>query len=191
MKILRWGQTSIVKFLFLVTVVQTYGQDTIEPFKDTIGLPNFSVISTGYEIFASVFKTTGDSILAYDKEFLDYLAASGNDTTGLTNKKIEEWDFQDSLVEHVDYFQNIFFDFKNGTVTYIAEDKNNLDTIIQVFPDPINTEACAYVVWISTNGGYNICHVNYDESALSYEYYFPDLETSGTFRAINSQFIQY
>ena len=191
MKKLRWGLKSIAICLFLVTTVQTFGQDTIQPFKDTIGLPNFSVISTSYETFAIVFKTTGDSILDYEKEYLDYLVASGNDTTGLTNKKIEEWDFQDSLVEHVDYFQNIFFDFKNGTVTYIAEDKNDVDTIFQVYPDPINTEACAYVLWILANGGYNICHVNYDKSELSYDHYFFDINTNGTYRMINSQFIQY
>jgi hypothetical protein len=178
-------------FLFLSSSVRTYGQDSIEPFKDTIGLPNFSIVSTGYQTYASVFHATGDSILAYDKEFLDYLLANGNDTTGLTNRKIEEWDFQDSLVEHIDYFQNISFDFKFGTVTYVADDKYNVDTIAQVYPDPISTEACTYIVWIYTNGGYYTCKVNLDMKELTYDWYFEDMDYSGTFRFVNSQFIQY
>ncbi len=155
MKLLRWGQLRVVKFFFLSSPCLTYGQDAVEPFKDTLGLPNFSIVSTGYETFASVLKPTGDSIPAYNPELLNFLLTLGEDTTGLSSKKIDQWVFQDSLVEHVDYFQNIFFDFKSGTVTYVADDKYNVDTIAQVYPDPINTEECAYVVWIYTNGGYN------------------------------------
>jgi hypothetical protein len=191
MKILRWGQLSVVKFLFLSFTCQIYGQEAVEPFKDTIGLPNFSIVSAGYETLASVFQPTGDSIPVYTSEQLDFLVSLGEDTTGLSNKKTDEWVFQDSLVEHVNYLQNIFFDFKNGTVTYVADDKYNVDTIAQVYPNPINTEACAYVVWIYTNGGYNTCNVDLDKEELTYDWYFEDMDYSGTFKFINSQFISY
>ena len=191
MKILRRGQLRVVKFLFLSFTCQTYGQDVYEPFKDTIGLPNFSIVSTGYETIASVLKPTGDSIQAYPTELLDFLVSLGEDTTGLSSKKIDEWVFQDSLVEHVDYFQNIFFDFKNATVTYVADDKYNVDTIVQVYPDPIKTEECAYVVWIYSNGGYHICTVNLDKKEVTYEWYFEQKDYSGTFKFVNSQFIEY
>jgi hypothetical protein len=191
MKILRQGQSRIVKFLFLSFTCQTYGQDAVVPFKDTLGLPNFSIVSTGYETFASVLKPTGDSIPAYNLELLDFLISLGEDTTGLSSRKIDEWVFKDSLVEHVDYFQNIFFDFKNGTVSYVADDKYDVDTISQVYPDPINTEECAYVVWIYSHGGYNTCTVNLDKKELTYDWYFEDKDYSGTFKFVNSQFIEY
>jgi hypothetical protein len=191
MKLLRSGQLRVVKFLFLSSPCLTYGQDAVEPFKDTIGLPNFSIVSTGYETFASVLKPTGDSIQAYPTELLDFLVSLGEDTTGLSNKKIDEWVFQDSLAEHVDYFQNIFFDFKSGVVTYVADDKYNVDTIAQIYPDPINTEECTYVVWIYSNGGYNTCTLNLDKKELTYNWYFEDKDYSGTFKFVNSQFIEY
>ena len=191
MKLLRSGQLRIVKFLFFTFPCLTYGQDAVEPFKDTLGLPNFSIISTGYETLASVLHPTGDSIPAYSAEQIDFLVSLGEDTTGLSSKKIDQWEFQDSLVEHVDYFQNIFFDFKSGTVTYVADDKYNVDTIAQVYPDPINTEECAYVVWIYTNGGYNTCTVNLDKKELTYDWYFEGKDYSGTFKFVNSQFIEY
>jgi hypothetical protein len=108
MKILRSGQLRVVKFIFLSFTCQTYGQDAVEPFKDTLGLPNFSIVSTGYETLASVLKPTGDSIQAYPTELLDFLVSLGEDTTGLSSKKIDEWVFQDYLVEHVDYFKTSF-----------------------------------------------------------------------------------
>jgi hypothetical protein len=191
MKILRGGQLRIVKFLFLSFTCQIYGQDAVEPFKDTIGLPNFSIVSAGYEILANVFKPSGDSVPTYTPDHLDFLVSLGEDTSGLSSKKIDEWVFQDSLVERVDYFQNIFFDFKSGTVTYVADDKYNVDTIAQVYADPINTEECAYVVWIYTNGGYNTCTVNLDKKELTYDWYFEDKDYSGTFKFVNSQFIEY
>jgi hypothetical protein len=166
-------------------------QNAYNPYKDTLGLPNISLISSGYETFATVWRPTGDSIPIYTADFLNYLIANGEDTLGLSAAKTEDIRIEDSLVEHVDYFQNVFFDFKNSIITYIAEDKNVVDTIIQLYPDPLNPDAKRYVVWCYTNDRYTICNVDFEKKEVSYDWYFEDIDNSGTFRFVNTQFIEY
>lgn len=169
----------------------TTAQNTYTPYKDTINLPNVSLISVGYETFAVVLRTTGDSIQLYTAALLEALAAEGQDTMGLISRKVADLRLEDSLVEHVDYFQNIFFDFDNGIITYIAEDKHVVDTIIQLYPDPLNPDAKRYVVWCYTDDRYTICNVDFEKKEVSYDWYFEDIDNSGTFRFVNTQFIAY
>jgi hypothetical protein len=169
----------------------TTAQSAYTSFKDTLGLPNVSLISSGYETFATVWRPTGDSLPLYNPDYLSYLTANGEDTLGLSAAKTEDIRIEDSLVEHVDYFQNIFFDFDNGIVTYIAEDKHVVDTIIQLYPDPLHPNSNKYVVWCNNDGRYTICNVDFKQKVVSYDWYFEEIDNSGTFKFINTQFIEY
>lgn len=166
-------------------------QNAYNPYKDTLGLPNISLISSGYETFATVWRPTGDSLPLYTPDYLNYLAAIGEDTLGLSAAKTEDIRIEDSLVEHVDYFQNIFFDFDNGTITYIAEDKHVVDSIIQLYPDPLYSDKKKYVVWCYNNEQYTVCQVDFEKKVVSYDWYFEDIDNSGTFKFINTQFLEY
>ena len=151
----------LTQVLLSGTPTSALAQNPYAPFKDTLELANVSLISNGYEIFATVWRPD------------------------------EGVQLQDSLVEHVDYFQNIFFDFDHGTITYIGEGKHMTDTIVQVYVDPLNPESKKYEVWCYTNERYNICHVDYQNKTVTYDWYFADIDNSGTFRFVNTQFIEY
>jgi len=191
MRVIRGLLNLLLLGVFSCLSFATTAQNQYSPYKDTLGLPNVSLISSGYETFATVWRQTGDSLPLYTPDYLTYLASSGEDTLGLSTLKIEEVRIEDSLVEHVDYFQNVFFDFDNGIVTYIAEDKLVVDTIIQLYPDPLNLESRKYVVWCNSNGRYTICNVDFKQKIVSYDWYFEDIDNSGTFRFVNTQFIEY
>lgn len=166
-------------------------QNPYTPYKDTLGLPNVSLISSGYETFAQIWKATNDSVPLFTPDHINYLASIGDDTLGLSAINVGGVLIEDSLVEHVDYFQNVFFDFDNGIITYIAEDKHVVDTIIQLYPDPLHLNSNKYVVWCYTNERYTVCQVDFDKNVVSYDWYFEDIDNSGTFRFVNTQFIEY
>ena len=191
MRVIRGLLNLLLLGIFSCQSFALTAQNQYTPYKDTLGLPNVSLISSGYETFATVWRQTGDSLPLYTPDYLNFLASTGEDTLGLSTLKIEEVRIEDSLVEHVDYFQNVFFDFDNGIVTYIAEDKLVVDTIIQLYPDPLNLESRKYVVWCNSNGRYTICNLDFKQKIVSYDWYFEDIDNSGTFRFVNTQFIEY
>ena len=191
MRVIRGLLNLLLLGIFSCQSFALTAQNQYTPYKDTLGLPNVSLISSGYETYATVWRQTGDSLPLYTPDYLTFLASTGEDTLGLRTLKIEEVRIEDSLVEHVDYFQNVFFDFDNGIVTYIAEDKLVVDTIIQLYPDPLNPDSRKYVVWCYTNERYTVCHVDFDKNVVSYDWYFEDIDNSGTFRFVNTQFIEY
>jgi hypothetical protein len=127
----------------------------------------------------------------FTPDYINYLASIGDDTLGLSAINVGEVLIEDSLVAHVDYFQNVFFDFENGTITYIAEDKHVVDTIIQLYPDPLNLESKKYVVWSYNNDRSTIYNLDFQNKHVSCDWYFEELDNIGTFRFVNSQFIEY
>lgn len=191
MRVIRGLLNLLLLGVFCSQSYALIAQNAYTPFKDTLGLPNVSLISSGYETFATVWRPTGDSLPIYTPDYLNYLAANGEDTLGLSAAKIKDVRVEDSLVEHVDYFQNVFFDFDNGIVTYIAEDKHVVDTIIKLYPDPLHPSSNQYVVWCNCNGRYTFCNVDFKQKIVSYDWYFDDIDNSGTFRFVNTQFIEY
>lgn len=191
MRVIRGIFSSLILGAFCSQFDDAIAQGAYTPFKDTMGLPNVSLISSGYETFATVWRQSGDSIPIYTADYLNYLAANSEDTSGLSAAKTEDLRIEDSLVNHVDYFQNVFFDFDSGIITYIAEDKHVVDTIIQLYPDPLNPNSRKYVVWCFTNERYTVCQVDFDKKVVSYDWYFEDIDNSGTFRFVNTQFIEY
>ena len=191
MRVIRGLLNLLLLGIFSCQSFALTAQNQYTPYKDTLGLPNVSLISSGYETYATVWRQTGDSLPLYTPDYLTFLASTGEDTLGLRTLKIEEVRIEDSLVEHVDYFQNVFFDFDNGIVTYIAEDKLVVDTIIQLYPDPLNPDSRKYVVWCNSNDRYTICNLDFKQKIVSYDWYFEDIDNSGTFRFVNTQFIEY
>jgi hypothetical protein len=191
MRVIRGIFSSLILGAFCSQFDDAIAQSAYIPLKDTLGLPNFSLISSGYETYATVWKSTGDSIPIYTADYLNYLAANGEDTLGLSAAKTENMRIEDSLVEHVDYLQNVFFDFDNGIITYIAEDKHVVDTIIQLYPDPLNLESKKYVVWSYNNDRSTIYNLDFQNKHVSCDWYFEELDNIGTFRFVNSQFIEY
>jgi hypothetical protein len=183
---------NLIQFgVFYLITSDARAQDTSTAYKDTLGLPNISLISSGYETFATVWRPIGDSILLFTTDNLNEIASLGEDTTGLRMIKTIDMRFEDSLVEHVDYLQNVFFDFDNGIITYIAEDKHVVDTIIQLYPDPLNLESKKYVVWSYNNDRSTIYNLDFQNKHVSCDWYFEELDNIGTFRFVNSQFIEY
>lgn len=191
MRVIRGLLNLILLGVFCSLSFGVSAQNPYPPYKDTLGLPNVSLISSGYETFATVWRATNDSVALFTPDHINYLASIGDDTLGLSALKIEEVRIEDSLVEHVDYFQNVFFDFDNGTIAYIAEDKHVVDTIIQLYPDPLNFDSKKYVIWCYNNGRYTVCNLDFEQKVVSYDWYFEQSDNSGTFKFVNSQFIIY
>lgn len=191
MRLIRGLLNLILLGVFSCLSFASIAQNPYTPYKDTLGLPNVSLISTGYETFAQVWKATNDSVPLFTPDQINYLASIGDDTLGLSAINIGEVLIEDSLVAHVDYFQNVFFDFENGTITYIAEDKHVVDTIIQLYPDPLNLAAQKYVIWSYNNGRHTVCYLDFEKKVVSYDWYFEESDNSGTFRFVNTQFIEY
>ena len=191
MRVIR-GLLNVIQLgVFSCLSFASIAQNPYTPYKDTLGLPNVSLISSGYETFAQVWKATNDSVPLFTPDQINYLASIGDDTLGLSAINIGEVLIEDSLVAHVDYFQNVFFDFENGTITYIAEDKHVVDTIIQLYPDPLNLAAQKYVIWSYNNGRHTVCYLDFEQKIVSYDWYFEESDNSGTFRFVNTQFIEY
>jgi hypothetical protein len=191
MRVIRGLLNLILLGVFSCLSFASIAQNPYTPYKDTLGLPNVSLISTGYETFAQVWKATNDSVPLFTPDQINYLASIGDDTLGLSAINVGGVLIEDSLVAHVDYFQNVFFDFENGTITYIAEDKHVVDTIIQLYPDPLNLAAQKYVIWSYNNGRHTVCYLDFEQKIVSYDWYFEESDNSGTFRFVNTQFIEY
>ena len=191
MRVIR-GLLNVIQLgVFSCLSFTSIAQNPYTPYKDTLGLPNVSLISSGYETFAQVWKATNDSVPLFTPDQINYLASIGDDTLGLSAINVGGVLIEDSLVAHVDYFQNVFFDFENGTITYIAEDKHVVDTIIQLYPDPLNLAAQKYVIWSYNNGRHTVCYLDFEKKVVSYDWYFEESDNSGTFRFVNTQFIEY
>ena len=191
MRVIR-GLLNVIQLgVFSCLSFASIAQNPYTPYKDTLGLPNVSLISSGYETFAQVWKATNDSVPLFTPDQINYLASIGVDTLGLSAINVGGVLIEDSLVAHVDYFQNVFFDFENGTITYIAEDKHVVDTIIQLYPDPLNLAAQKYVIWSYNNGRHTVCYLDFEQKIVSYDWYFEESDNSGTFRFVNTQFIEY
>ena len=191
MRVIR-GLLNVIQLgVFSCLSFTSIAQNPYTPYKDTLGLPNVSLISSGYETFAQVWKATNDSVPLFTPDQINYLASIGDDTLGLSAINVGGVLIEDSLVAHVDYFQNVFFDFENGTITYIAEDKHVVDTIIQLYPDPLNLAAQKYVIWSYNHGRHTVCYLDFEQKIVSYDWYFEESDNSGTFRFVNTQFIEY
>ncbi len=191
MRVIRGLLNLILLGVFSCLSFASIAQNPYTPYKDTLGLPNVSLISSGYETFAQVWRATNDSVPLFTQDQINYLASIGDDTLGLSAINVGGVLIEDSLVAHVDYFQNVFFDFENGTITYIAEDKHVVDTIIQLYPDPLNLAAQKYVIWSYNNGRHTVCYLDFEKKVVSYDWYFEESDNSGTFRFVNTQFIEY
>ena len=191
MRVIRGLLNLILLGVFSCLSFASIAQNPYTPYKDTLGLPNVSLISSGYETFAQVWRATNDSVPLFTPDQINYLASIGDDTLGLSAINVGGVLIEDSLVAHVDYFQNVFFDFENGTITYIAEDKHVVDTIIQLYPDPLNLAAQKYVIWSYNNGRHTVCYLDFEQKIVSYDWYFEESDNSGTFRFVNTQFIEY
>ena len=191
MRVIRGLLNLILIGVFSCLSFASIAQNPYTTYKDTFGLPNVSLISSGYETFAQVWRATNDSVPLFTPDHINYLASIGDDTLGLSAINVGEVLIEDSLVAHVDYFQNVFFDFENGTITYIAEDKHVVDTIIQLYPDPLNLESKKYVVWSYNNDRSTIYNLDFQNKHVSCDWYFEELDNIGTFRFVNSQFIEY
>lgn len=79
MRVIRWIFSSLILGAFCSQFDDPIAQSAYTPFKDTLGLPNFSLISSGYETFATVWRPTGDSLPIYTADFLNYHAINGED----------------------------------------------------------------------------------------------------------------
>lgn len=191
MRVIRGLLNLLLLGVFSCLSFASIAQNPYTPYKDTLGLPNVSLISSGYETFAQVWRATNDSVPLFTPDQINYLASIGDDTLGLSAINVGGVLIEDSLVAHVDYFQNVFFDFENGTITYIAEDKHVVDTIIQLYPDPLNLAAQKYVIWSYNNGRHTVCYLDFEQKIVSYDWYFEESDNSGTFRFVNTQFIEY
>lgn len=191
MRVIRGLLNLLLLGVFSCLSFASIAQNPYTPYKDTLGLPNVSLISSGYETFAQIWKATNDSVTLFTPDHINYLASIGDDTLGLSAINVGGVLIEDSLVAHVDYFQNVFFDFENGTITYIAEDKHVVDTIIQLYPDPLNLAAQKYVIWSYNNGRHTVCYLDFEQKIVSYDWYFEESDNSGTFRFVNTQFIEY
>ena len=191
MRVIRGLLNLLLLGVFSCLSFASIAQNPYTPYKDTLGLPNVSLISSGYETFAQIWKATNDSVPLFTPDHINYLASIGDDTLGLSAINVGGVLIEDSLVAHVDYFQNVFFDFENGTITYIAEDKHVVDTIIQLYPDPLNLAAQKYVIWSYNNGRHTVCYLDFEQKIVSYDWYFEESDNSGTFRFVNTQFIEY
>jgi hypothetical protein len=191
MRVIHGIFSSLILGAFCSQFDDAIAQSAYTPFKDTLELPNVSLISSGYETFAQVWRATNDSVPLFTPDYINYLASIGDDTLGLSAINVGGVLIEDSLVAHVDYFQNVFFDFENGTITYIAEDKHVVDTIIQLYPDPLNLAAHKYVIWSYNNGRHTVCYLDFEKKVVSYDWYFEESDNSGIFRFVNTQFIEY
>ena len=183
--------------LLVALVISTvgYSQDEpLVPFKDTFNLPNFSLISTGLDYVYERLVYDKDSTPLYSEEELQEFVKLGWDPAPYASiKEIKTW-FVDSLITTIYYQQNVFFDFKNSTVTFVADDKNITDTIINIYIDPKSSEPNRY--WVSTV--YSMFGIDFNKQTIIQfsGFYDPRDENQetwypGEIRLIGTKFIEY